>query len=316
MDILVRGESPRVHDQFFTSTQTTRECVTVLENELVIPLQKFDVILEPSCGEGAFLKALPADIPPARLIYMDIDAADSSLRKDFLTAEVIPKKYAHASKKRPFAGPSEKGRTSTCLTIGNPPFGKNATTALAFFNRAALFSDVIAFILPKTFCKNSMKDRMSREFFLLRETPLEGERFIFEGKPAAVPCVFQVWFHRDAQQLLMRPTHVPADRLRPISPRLTQTDDFTLVKVGDSPDVIIRRVGVHAGRVFTTDLDRWITTNHYFVRVIDRSRVSEIVKNLVDLDLEHLPAKYETAGMPSINITELCMAYNERYKKN
>jgi predicted RNA methylase len=315
MDILVLGESPRMHDQFFTNAQTARECVAILEAELAIPLQKFDVILEPSCGEGAFLKALTT-ISMANLIYMDIDAADSSIRKDFLTAEVLPKKYSHIAKKRPFVGPSASTRTGTCLTIGNPPFGKNASTALAFFNRAALFSDVIAFILPKTFCKNSMKDRMCREFFLLRETPLEGERFTFEGRSTAVPCVFQMWFHRDSQHILMRPIHIPADRLRPISPRLTKTDDFTFVKVGDSPDAIIRRVGVLAGRVFTTELDKWITTNHYFVRVTDRTRVSEVVKNLIDLDLENLPAKYETAGMPSINTTELCMAYNERYKKD
>ena len=39
------------------------------------------------------------------------------------------------------------------LIVGNPPYGKNCSTAINFFNHAVTISDFIAFIIPKTFRK-------------------------------------------------------------------------------------------------------------------------------------------------------------------
>jgi hypothetical protein len=312
MDISVRGKTPRAYDQFFTNDTTARMCVDSLFNQLKVPVGYFDIVLEPSCGEGAFVKCLGG---AKKLIYMDIDAADPTIRMDFMTFSGMPRRFFHRSGKRSFGTDDSTERAGTCITIGNPPFGKNSTVAVDFFNRAAAFSDIIAFIVPKTFIKDSVKDRLDRHLFLVWDEPIKDESFIFEGKPTTVPCVFQIWVHCDSMHLLKVPVGVAADKMRPLSPRLTKTDDFTFVKVDESPDIIIRRVGVLAGKIFTTDLHKWTTKNHYFIKITDSTRKQQVIQNLIDLDLEHLPAKDATAGMGSISITEMCKAYNERYKK-
>lgn len=315
MSVRIKGETPREHDQFFSKDETAAACVAVLKSELVSSLDAFDMVLEPSCGEGAFVRA----VTHPNLLYMDIDAADDFIRRDFLMSSGVPQRYFHTSKKRKAGADagesSDLSKRSTCLTIGNPPFGKNSSKAIDFFNKAALFSDVIAFVLPKTFCKISVQDKLDREFFLVKEAPIADNAFTFKGESTTVPCVFQVWVHHAAVSRVKTPPLIPMGSLRLISPRVTQTADFTFVKVGDAPDLIIRRVGVLAGKIYTTDLHRWTTTNHYFIRVTDRTRVSAVTQQLIDLDLEKLPAKYATAGMPSISISELCAAYNECYKK-
>ena len=302
MSVTIKGQTPREYDQFFTTDQIAKSCVDILQGELLFPISKFDVVLEPSCGQGAFVKALPSD----NLIYMDIDAADDNIQNDFLTTDVMNlQRCLHSLQSTP---------RQTCLTVGNPPFGKNSTVAIQFFNRATLFSDVIAFIVPKTFCKSSTKDRLDRAFFLIKETEIKPDSFIFAGKITNVPCVFQIWCHHASVSMVHTNIKLPDDKLRELTRRLSDTDDFKFVKVNESPDLIIRRVGVLAGRIYTTDLHKWITPNHYFIQVRDRDRVAEITQRLISLNLESLPSKFAVAGMPSISITELCMEYNKKYK--
>ena len=80
----------------------------------------------------------------------------------FLTSNIISDQLQH--KYTP--------RYKSCLTIGNPPFGKNSSLAISFFNKAAEFSDIIAFILPQTFSKDSVKNRLNLSFFLIMEVIL------------------------------------------------------------------------------------------------------------------------------------------------
>ena len=56
--------------------------------------------------------------------------------------------------------------SAACLAhdLGNPPFGKNCSLAIKFFNKAAEFADLIAFIIPRTFKRISIQNKLNLNF--------------------------------------------------------------------------------------------------------------------------------------------------------
>ena len=112
-------------DKFYTKEQVAKKCFNFLHSQLDIP--ETVIYLEPSAGAGAFIDLLP------NYIALDILPEDERIQEqDFLKFE------------------TEK---SNFITIGNPPFGNRSKLAIDFFNKAATFSDVIAFIVPVSFMK-------------------------------------------------------------------------------------------------------------------------------------------------------------------
>lgn len=101
--------------------------------------------MEPSAGEGCFINHLPR----ARRVALDIlpppDGHAETRRADFLKwsppPELADKRFA---------------------VIGNPPFGVRGALALEFLNRAALFADIIGFILPMTFASDGKGGALTR----------------------------------------------------------------------------------------------------------------------------------------------------------
>ena len=77
------------------------------------------------------------------------------------------------------------------LIIGNPPFGRSSSIAIKFFNKAALFSDCIAFILPRTFKRISIQNRLDLNFSLIYTKDLPVKPCCFIPKMEA-KCCFQI----------------------------------------------------------------------------------------------------------------------------
>lgn len=280
----VVGSNPRELDQFFTKPEVALKCVELVKSFIKID---FDMVLEPSFGNGAFLSALiDVGIPKDKITFIDIDACDINHKADFLLEFNPP--------------PRDKVK---CLTIGNPPFGKNSSLAISFFNRAAEFSNCIAFIVPRTFSKKSVQNRLNLSFFLIYEYILEKDGFLFNNKTYSVPCVFQIWVYSDS-------------KIREIPKKVLETRDFKFVKRSLCPDLAIRRVGVNAGMLFENELDNRSEQSHFFIRVKDKERKSEIIKNLKLLNLENTKSKFQTAGNPSISKTELCNLYIDLFNNN
>ncbi len=131
------------------------------------------VFIEPSAGEGCFY-----DFLPKNTIGLDINPGSPKIEKaDFLTWK-----------------PSKKGKY---VVIGNPPFGHRGAIALAFINRAFLFADIVAFILPMSFYSNGKGSNMKRVAgaHLLHNERLPSDSFYWPEthKPMNVNTIFQVW---------------------------------------------------------------------------------------------------------------------------
>jgi len=159
--------SSKEKDQFFTPPSVAEHCWTVFKEKVDINGYQF---IEPSAGDGSFLKLLPADS-----IGLDIEPrATGIVKQDYLSWSPPPGKY---------------------IVIGNPPFGLRGHLALKFINHSANFADYVAFILPQLFesdGKGSPRKRVVG-YNLLHSEKLSTMFYTPEGADVEVNGVFQIW---------------------------------------------------------------------------------------------------------------------------
>ena len=152
-------------DKFYTKSSIAKQCYNFLCEK--IPSVKDGYFLEPSAGGGSFLEFLP------RFDAFDIQPEGENIKQaDFLSLSLEKNDY---------------------ITIGNPPFGKRSKLAINFFNHAAKYSKIIAFIVPVSFMKWSVQKELSSDFHLLDYFYLQENSFTDEGKDFSIRCVFQIW---------------------------------------------------------------------------------------------------------------------------
>jgi hypothetical protein len=173
-----------------------------------------------------------------------------------------------------------------CVVFGNPPFGFAASLAVKFFNKAAEFSEVIAFVLPGSFAKESVQRRLDVNFHLLWQ---EKRTIAFEfpdGGAKSVPCVMQVW-KRGAVRV-----HPPKDFGLDLP--------LAFVKPASKRhNVAIRRVGGRAGQIIDSKEGNENTT--YFIecgsKMLAAIRRADLTRHVDD-----------TAGVRSLAKQELIRA--------
>ena len=206
-------------EQYFTPVDTARKCVEFVAERF--PLENFDLVVEPSAGEGAFFEQLPV----SSRIGIDIEPRHPGLvQADFLAWRTA----------------TNQGRT---LTIGNPPFGQRAAIAFEFINAACSFSDVVAFILPRSFNKYTFINRVPRYFHLVDSFECS-EFYAPDGTTVEVRTVFQIWEKRpEIRNIIhladshpdfeMKHAHISRTSEADLS-RLRSEFEFTIPQVGAS----------------------------------------------------------------------------------
>ena len=197
-------------DKFYTNPEIASYCVTLFKK--YFNLTKNDLIIEPSAGNGSFLESL--NKINCRKCYLDIAPENNQIiEQDFLKFTVSKTKYK-------------------IHVIGNPPFGKQSSTAIKFIKHATIFADSISFILPKSFKKDSLKSKFPLNFHLIHEYELPKNSFYLKNKLYNVPCVFQIWkkSNKNREKIL---------KLKP--------ENFTFVKKHQKPHIAFCRVGSGAG---------------------------------------------------------------------
>lgn len=241
-------------DKFYTNADVAAFCADIFAKyKLEGPT------VEPSAGSGAFA-------PWSNIMFDLLPEGPNITQANFLTVNSTQYKNY----------------------LGNPPFGKNSSLAKKFFNHAACGQGVIGFILPRTFRKISIQNALNMNFHLVEDVLLSPNSFTLNGKPYAVPCVFQVWVWK------------PVKRQKVVLP--TSHPDFSFVKPTEC-DFSIRRVGGNAGVV--NDHNNYAEASNYFIR----GPVKDI---FIELESEFKEAAINTAGNPSLSKSELIYIYERR----
>jgi hypothetical protein len=252
-------------DKFYTKERVAIDLISKID------LSKYDCVIEPSAGNGSFSR----NIKHKNLISLDIEPEDdiSIIKMDWFDF-----KY------------DKPGRF---IVIGNPPFGNQGSLAMRFIKKCdELGADTIAFILPKSFKKNSTKNKIPDTYKLSLEFDIPEDSFTLMDKDYSVPSIFQVW------------ERLPLGEKRE-KVELRKTSEFiNFVKKTENPDYSFRRVGFNAGSVYD-DITEKSEQSHYFIKSDD------IVKDLLkNYKWEH----NNTAGPRSIGKSEIIEVI-EKYLK-
>ena len=161
-------------DQFYTNKDIALKCYHKL-NE-VIDLHEFDIHLEPSAGSGSFFHIMN----DAKKIGLDIEPKEEGMMKMNF-----------------FDYTPEEGRKY--VVIGNPPFGRVSSLAVKFFNKSAEFANCIAFIIPRTFKRVSIQNKLDLHFHLVYNEDLPITPCCFTPKMTA-KCCFQIWLKKETKR--------------------------------------------------------------------------------------------------------------------
>jgi predicted RNA methylase len=172
-------------EQYYTPKPLALELVAQIE-KVLDPLAG-KTILEPAGGTGAFIEAVQAK-GVTRVISFDIEPLHELVTQgNFLEQEI---------------------KETNLITISNPPFGRNNSLSIPFFNHAAKVSDAICFIVPRSWRKWSVTNRLDLGFELALDLDIEIDYVDSDGTPLSnknhLATCFQIWKKADAPRTLVR----------------------------------------------------------------------------------------------------------------
>jgi len=186
-------------DKFYTKPVIAYQCYSFLKQ--YYPEIDNEYFLEPSAGSGNFLSFL------TKYDAFDIKPEGNNIKQaDFLTLELPRNDY---------------------ITIGNPPFGKRSKLAIDFFNHAAKYSKIIAFIVPVSFMKWGVQKELDFNFNLQAYMYLPENSFTDNKKDFSVRCVFQIWTRENI-----------SNNLRILKAPPTKHKDFNLWQYNATPQAM------------------------------------------------------------------------------
>lgn len=267
-------------DKFYTIPSISKRCLENIGS--LYHWSEWDLVIEPSAGNGSFLTIIPTN----KKLGIDISPEhEDIIEQDFLT----------------YNPQSDHGKI---LVVGNPPFGRVSSLAIKFFNHASKWADVIAFIVPRTFRRVSVHNKLDVNFHLVFDEEIPMEPCSFDP-PMMAKCCFQIWEKRDAK--------------RPIVDLPTTHDDWTFLGFGpkdengqptppEGADFAMRAYGGNCGQIVDIELENlrpkswhWIKSN------IDKNTLIQRFNGL-DYTLS-----LDTARQNSIGKKELVKLYSDLY---
>jgi hypothetical protein len=284
-------------DQFYTSPHVAKKCIQILISVLrdvglyspVLPLSSY-LWVEPSAGNGAFLNNIPETYDKIGIDIEPVGGAGNAniIKQDFLTW------------KPPKTNPKQ------IIIFGNPPFGRQSSLAKAFIAHSCKFASIstIAFILPRSFVKPSMSCAFESHFHCIHSSEVERNAFVLGGGDGSgggdasydVPCVFQIWQKRSVPRIV---------------PEKITEKGFQYVKETDPRDIVIRRVGVYAGRCFDggNNATEYNKQTHYFIKLDEQFVAAQHIKQIVDKVNAHV-FPTNTTGPRSLSKPEINIVLN------
>ena len=267
-----KGLKRNIIDKFYTKTNVATSCITLIKQHVTI--NETDLILEPSAGNGAFMDSIK--LLSKHHLFYDLEPENSDIiKQDYLIYDFR----------------EIKKRFNKIHVVGNPPFGRQSSLAIKFIRKSCEFCNSISFILPKSFKKDSLKNKFPLQFHLVYECDLPDNSFLVDGSEHNVPCVFQIWEKKETNRSV-------AEKIQPLH--------FEFVDKKQHPDISFRRVGVNAGTM-DVNIDEKSIQSHYFINFTNNKTLHDNLNKLSKINFEF----NNTVGPNSISKQELIRKFNE-----
>jgi len=266
-------------DKFYTVPAISKKCIDTLGT--MHAWHTWDLIVEPSAGNGSFL----SQIPTSKKVGLDISPEHPDIiKKDFF--EYTPPKL------------------QKILVVGNPPFGKVSSLAVKFFNHSAEWCSAIAFIVPKTFRRISIQNRLHPKFHLVHDDDIPSEPCSF-NPPMQVKCCFQLWEKQTEDRNIVKLSTKHKDweflSYGPLDARGQPTPPT-------GADFAILAYGGACGRIVTAELHTLRPKSWHWIK--SKIAVTELIERFTSLDYS---ISKDTARQNSIGRGELVWLYSESY---
>ena len=251
-------------EQFYTPPAIAESIIKIVQKRMG-NLSGY-TLLEPAGGTGSFIEAAKRH-GLTKVISFDIEPHHKKIKLgDFLDQEI-----------------ARKG----LITISNPPFGRNNSLSIPFFNKAAQVSDLIVFIVPRSWRKWSVQNRLNQNFHLVRDDDLAINYVDVNGEDSHAKdrlrtCV-QYWERRET--------------IRP----LIKVQDMGIIErtTPDQADAALTMFGYNCGTL-TTEFERRKITTRMYLKFI-HPKAKKAIENS-DFSKFYLNTAYtEALALPEIN---------------
>ncbi|WP_313111828.1 hypothetical protein [Pseudescherichia sp.] len=255
-------------DKFYTKPHYAAHCMAVVQAKIdTTNLHHF----EPCVGTGSFYKLMPSERRSGYDIHPRVPGVPA---RNFLVQRTV------------------NNNGLPVIVVSNPPFGKQASSAVKFFNKCATFSDVqyICFIVPLTFRKVATQNKLNKNFHLIHDEDSPHKCFILEGSEHHVPCCFQIWERRTS----VRPKHIIKN----------ESEYFTFCTKEDA-DIQIKRVGTKAGELAEPGQEHK-DPSMYYIKTDYVDVIASVMKSELYLT-EIKDIRKTTAGVYCVSKSELIM---------
>ena len=300
-EVRVTAETVREQklDKFYTIPSIVELCINKVNEKY--KLTNFDLIIEPSAGNGSFLLQLPNE----NCIGFDISPEnDKIIKQDFFEFNPHTYSYIEHIKHKTIKNIFIKKKLNKILVIGNPPFGKVSSLAVKFFNHAAEWASIIAFIIPKTFRKISVQNKLHNKFYLVNDIDIPSSPCSFTP-PMMVKCCFQIWEKKnnDRDIIVLDTTHNDWEFLKfgPIDSNNQPTPP-------QGADFALRAYGGKCGDIIQTNLDILRPKSWHWIK--SKIELSVLIARFKSLDYA---LSQNTARQNSIGRGELVKLYTDTY---
>lgn len=264
-------------DKYYTNENISKLCVEktfeICKNE------QFDIILEPSAGNGSFKKQL--DNYNKNVLAMDIKPEELSIiKQDFFTYEY--------------------DNTKRYLTIGNPPFGVGCSLAVKFFNYSAKFSNVIAFIIPKTFRRQSIQNKLNTDFELIFDMDIPENPCSFTPK-MSVKCCFQIWKKyengKKRNHIILDKKHIHFEFLK-----YGEKDDNNQPTPPKNADFALKAYGSNCGEIKKDNLQILRPKSWHWIKNTNVISLETLIENFnkIDYNISKNSARQDSLGQKDL----------------
>lgn len=277
-------------DKYYTKNHIVDFCTKKIKDTLNIDYEK-DLIIEPSVGNGSFINNINKLC--RNKIFIEIDDSHRGClynkyelkKNELIFLDFLDYDYYNVLNK-----------FNNIHVIGNPPFGTKSSKAIKFIKHSCKFCTSFSFILPKSFKKDSLIEKIPKNFHNLLTIDLSLNSFFYNNNNYNVPCIFTIYVKKNIQRENII-KNIP--------------NNYFFVKKYKSHDISIRRVGCKTGLVdISLNSKNKSEQSHYFIKFLKSDHINdELLKKLNNIS--NLECIKNTVGQKSLSKNEVIKFIND-----